>query len=195
MNTSIFPEQAPAFMILTQRLFIAVPVPDNLKLFFQEQLLHYTSHAIRLVPWDNLHLTVHFLGETPADNLESIVTILQTVAARTEAFTLHLECLEPGPKPNSPRLIWARFAAHPAFTALCTAITTQLGVKPGSQDYIPHITLARFRKDVAKPTALPIKNLKNQQISLPVNSLALWQSELKSPHPEYRILVRHPLAP
>ncbi len=111
------------------------------------------------------------------------------------AFTLNLECLEPGPKPKSPRLIWARFAAHPAFTELCTAVTTQLGVKPGSQDYIPHITLARFRKDVPKPIELPVINFKTQQISLPVNSLALWQSELKSPHPVYRILVMYPLIP
>jgi 2'-5' RNA ligase len=142
-----------------------------------------------------LHLTIHFLGETPAEKLEDIITALQKIAADTAAFTLHLDCLEPGPKPKSPRLIWARFAAHPAFMELCTAVTRQLGVKPSSQDYIPHITLARFRKDVAKPTGLPTIDLKTQQISLPVNSLALWQSELKSPHPVYRILVMYPLMP
>ncbi len=182
-------------MAATRRLFIAVPVPDGLQNFFQEQQALYPNSALRFVPNANLHLTVHFLGETPVEKLEHIIAALQKVAVNSEAFTLHLECLEPGPKPKSPRLIWARFAAHPAFTALCTAITTQLGVKPGSQDYIPHITLARFRKEVAKPTELPVVHLKTPPISLPVNSLALWQSELKSPHPVYRILVMYPLMP
>lgn len=182
-------------MTATRRLFIAVPIPDSLQNFFQEQQALYTNGALRFVPNANLHLTVHFLGEIPAEKLENIITALQKVAANSEAFTLHLECLEPGPKPKSPRLFWARFVAHPAFAALCTAVTTHLGIKPGNQDYIPHITLARFRKDVAKPTELPVVHIKTQQISLPVNSLALWQSELRSPHPVYRILVMYPLLP
>ena len=180
-------------MTATKRLFIAVPVPDSLQIFFQEQQTLYTNSALRFVPSTNLHVTVHFLGETPVEKLADITAALQKVATRTAAFTLHLECLEPGPKSKSPRLIWARFATHAAFTELCTAVTIQLGVKPSNQDYIPHITLARFRKDVAKPVDLALTNLKAQQISLPVNSLALWQSELKSPHPKYRILVMYPL--
>lgn len=180
-------------MTQTQRLFIAVPIPDSLQEFFQEQQPLFTNGVIRFVPAANLHLTVHFLGEVPVEKIPDITTILQKVADSHSAFTLDLECLEPGPKPKSPRLIWARFANHPAFTELCNAVTTHLGAKATSQDYIPHITLARFRKDKAKPVGLPVEDLKSQLITLPVNSLALWQSELKSPHPIYRTLVMYPL--
>ncbi|MDQ3291189.1 MAG: RNA 2',3'-cyclic phosphodiesterase [Bacteroidota bacterium] len=178
----------------TRRLFIAVPIPDNLKNFFQQQQPEFTDESIRFVPNDNLHLTVHFLGEVPTNQLENITSVLQNVANSTASFTLELERLEPGPKPRSPRLIWARFAAHPAFRQLCTAITAQLGISVSNQDdYIPHITLARFRKGAPKPLSFPEVNVSAQKIILPVSSVALWQSELKSPHPIYRILVMYPL--
>ncbi|QNF31864.1 RNA 2',3'-cyclic phosphodiesterase [Adhaeribacter swui] len=180
-------------MASTQRLFIAVPIPNSLQAFFQEQQLAFISNAIRFVPDTNLHLTVHFLGEVPPDKVDKIISAVKKVAESYSAFNLDLECIEPGPKPKSPRLIWARFTAHPAFTELCQAVTTHLGIKPTNPDYIPHITLARFRKDMPKPIHLPILDFKTQHMSLPVNALALWQSEFKSPHPEYRILVMYPL--
>lgn len=181
-------------MAETKRLFVAAPVPASLKEIFREQQHHFSREAIRFVPEDNWHLTIHFLGEVPTAQVEVIEQALQLVSATHPAFSLNLQTLEPGPKPTSPRLIWARFARHPAFTRLCAAVATQLAIRPPDQpDYIPHITLARFRKTMAKPGSLPIIPLSPRQVNLPVNSLALWQSQLKSPHPVYRILNLFPL--
>jgi len=178
----------------TRRLFIAVPIPDTLKDFFEQQQSAFANDSVRFVPAANLHLTLHFLGEVPNNQLANITTVLEQVALHTAPFTLELDRLEPGPKPKSPRLIWARFASHPTFARLCSAITTQLGISsPNQADYIPHITLARFRKDKPKPSPLPVITIPPQQIVLPVTSVALWQSELKSPHPIYRTLVLYPL--
>ncbi len=181
-------------MTETRRLFIAVPVPDNLKDYLEQQQPAYAQDAVRFVPAANLHLTVHFLGETPATKLPAIVTAMQQVAANHSPFTLELEQVEPGPKPQSPRLIWARFGANAAFSKLCTEMLTQLGLSTSQQaENIPHITLARFRKNTPKPIGLPVLNPGPQKVILPVNSLALWQSELKSPHPVYRVLLLFPL--
>ncbi|PSR56223.1 RNA 2',3'-cyclic phosphodiesterase [Adhaeribacter arboris] len=178
----------------TKRLFVAIPILDDLQAFFREQQPAFAHEAIRFVPDANLHLTVHFLGEVPNRQIANITNALQQVASTTAPFTLQLEQLEPGPKPKSPRLIWARFAAHPLFTHLYTAITTQLGISASNQaDYIPHITLARFQKDKTKPSSFPVVSEPSQQIILPVSSIGLWQSELKSPHPIYRTLVLYPL--
>ncbi|QMU30453.1 RNA 2',3'-cyclic phosphodiesterase [Adhaeribacter radiodurans] len=180
-------------MTETRRLFIAVPVPDNLQDFFNQQQSAFEHEAVRFVPAANLHLTVYFLGEVPTSHLENIMTALQQVASHTTPFHLELERLEPGPKPKSPRLIWARFATHPTFTQLCTAFTTQLGISSSNQaNYIPHITLARFRKGT-KPPLLSSVTVPPQQITLPVSSVALWESKLASPHPIYQSLILYPL--
>ncbi len=49
-------------MTSTRRLFIAIPVPDILQNFFQEQQALYINSALRFIPNANLHLTVHFIG-------------------------------------------------------------------------------------------------------------------------------------
>ncbi|MDX5348140.1 MAG: RNA 2',3'-cyclic phosphodiesterase, partial [Hymenobacteraceae bacterium] len=62
----------------------------------------------------------------------------------------------------------------------------------GKQKLIPHITLARYRKNVpAPPTFAPV--VPAEPISYSVNEIAVWQSVLKQPHPEYSILQRFPL--
>lgn len=178
----------------TKRLFIAAPVPANLKAIFRQHQPSFTSEAVRFIPEANLHLTVHFLGEVPAEQVPAITQALQEVASSHLAFSLQLQCLEPGPKPKAPRLIWARFRPHPAFAGLCAAVFAQLAIRsPDHADYIPHITVARFRKDAPRPVHLPVLKLTEAQITLPVASLALWQSELQSPHPVYSILAEFPL--
>ena len=181
-------------MPATKRLFIAVPVTTELKEVFRQHQPAFTQPAVRFLPDDNLHLTVHFLGEVPADQVTAIEQGLHQVAATQTAFNLTLECLEPGPKPKSPRLIWARFRPEPVFTQLCAAVFEQLGIRPPDHaDYIPHVTLARFRKDAPRPQLLPIIYPTESPLTLPVTTVALWQSELKSPHPVYHVLAGFPL--
>lgn len=176
-------------MAETKRLFVAAPISTTLKEILRTSQSQYTHDVIRFVPEDNLHITIHFLGEVHADQVGEIEEKLQQIAATQVAFTLRLEALEPGPKPRSPRLIWARFTSHPEFTQLSSSVSKHLAIRPPDHpDYIPHITVARFRKDKPRPVSLPTILFKEEQIELPVSSLALWQSELKSPHPVYRIL-------
>jgi 2'-5' RNA ligase len=178
----------------TKRLFIAAPVPPDLKEVFRQHQAAFKQPAVRFLPDENLHLTVHFLGEVPADQVMEIQQGLQQLAATQENFQLTFECLEPGPKPKSPRLIWARFRPHPAFTQLCAAVFQQMGIRPPDHaEYIPHITLARFRKDAPRPVSLPIIYPPEPNFLMPVNSVALWQSELKSPQPVYHILAEYTL--
>ncbi len=181
-------------MSATKRLFIAVPVPTELKEVFRQHQPAYTQPAVRFVPDDNLHLTVHFLGEVPADQVITIEQSLRQVAAHQSPFNLTLECLEPGPKPRSPRLIWARFRPKPAFAQLCAAVFQQLGIRPPDHaDYIPHVTLARFRKDAPRPVSLPVISPPEPPVTMPVTTVALWQSELKSPYPVYQVLAEFAL--
>jgi RNA 2',3'-cyclic 3'-phosphodiesterase len=175
------------------RLFVAVPLPEALKTAIRPYQQVYRQDFIRFVPEENLHLTLHFIGEAAAEALAPLQQQLARAAAAHPPFTLTFRETAPGPKAGSPRLIWTRFEEHPAFAALSVAICQALNAAPGAYGkFIPHITIARLRKDRGKVPPLPI--LREPAIpDLPVTGFALWQSQLQSPHPVYSILADFPL--
>lgn len=176
------------------RLFVAATLPGKLKAFLQEQSQAYTHPSIRLVPEQNLHLTFFFIGNTARAMLPSIKEAVQHIAAEHNAFNLQYLCTEPGPNPRSPRLVWTRFVQHPEFEKLTRKLAHTLQPEQDAKHKpIPHITLARFKKDASKPD-LPILQQPDSRLSLPVTSVSLWQSELASPHPVYTVLETYTLA-
>jgi len=170
------------------RLFVAVVLPDSLKEALRIYQQEYKSEAIRFIPEENLHLTLHFLGDTPEPSVPVLLEKLQVVAQRNKAFTLTFQETAPGPQLRSPRLIWTRFREHPDFTSLATDLAQALEAAPGAHGkFIPHITIARFRKDLPKPQNLPV--LPDLVIpDLFVQKFSLWKSQLQSPHPHYSVL-------
>ncbi len=52
---------------------------------------------------------------------------------------------------------------------------------------VPHVTLARFRKDTPKPQDLRVET-DLQVPEVEINTFALWQSHLGQPHPRYVVL-------
>ncbi|MCJ8165371.1 RNA 2',3'-cyclic phosphodiesterase [Pontibacter sp. E15-1] len=170
------------------RLFVAALLPEALKTQLEEQLAPFRHPSVRFVPSSNLHLTLYFIGNVPVQQLSAFQEKIQEVAARHAPFTLNYACTEPGPNQRRPRLVWARFEAHEAFSALSDELTTALATHPPKRrKAIPHVTLARFRKDVPLPEVLPIVRAE-APLALGVQEVALWQSELASPHPVYSVL-------
>lgn len=171
------------------RLFVAVPLPQALLEALRPYRQVYQHPNIRFVPEENLHLTLYFLGEFPDQDLPGLHQRLAEVAAAQGPFTLRFRETAPGPRAGSPRLIWTRFEEHPAFAALSTKLCQALDAAPGSYGkFIPHITIARLRKDRGKLPDLPV--LREPVLpDLAVNAFALWQSKLQHPHPVYSTLA------
>ncbi|MCX2740026.1 RNA 2',3'-cyclic phosphodiesterase [Pontibacter anaerobius] len=175
------------------RLFVAAALPPALLSKLQDQLQHFEHPTLRMLPPQNLHLTLYFIGNVPHQELPGIKARVARVAQQHQPFTLQFERTEPGPKPKSPRLVWARFAPHPAFESLSRHLTEELAEQPPEKHKaIPHITLARYRKDAKPPKQLPYPEAE-EPLELPVQEVALWQSVLGSPHPTYKVLERYPL--
>lgn len=172
----------------TLRLFVAVPLPAPLTAYFLEARLAYDHAGVRPVPQQNLHLTLFFLGNVPAAEVPAIWQNLTQVARQHDPFTLTFAQLEPGPNSVSPRLIWGRFEPHASFTHLSRALTQTLAKTPPKHEkFIPHVTLCRFVKDARVPKPMPVLS-PSHPIHLPVNSFALWHSQLASPHPVYAVM-------
>ncbi len=176
----------------TIRLFVAAALPDSLGPVLQAQLYSFKDETLREMPPQNLHLTLFFIGNAPTSDLQTIQQQVKTIAQQSEAFTLQLAAIEQGPKPNSPRLVWARFKEEPEFTSLSKKLAATLAPdEPNKLKPTPHITLARYRKNtklILKPAILP-----GEPIMLPVSEIALWESRLASPHPVYSILQSYKL--
>jgi RNA 2',3'-cyclic 3'-phosphodiesterase len=170
------------------RLFVAATLPGEVRTFLQEQAHAYSHPSLRMVPEQNLHLTLFFIGNTFSTELSGIKKKLHALASKYTAFKLQYVCTESGPDPKSPRLVWARFSQEPSFEKLSRSLAKALlpdmntKLKP-----IPHITLARYRKDVPTPSAIYLQQ-SEPGISFLVDSFSLWQSDLASPHPLYQVL-------
>ncbi|MGV3540475.1 MAG: RNA 2',3'-cyclic phosphodiesterase, partial [Rufibacter sp.] len=116
------------------RLFVAAQLPPVLKTYLVQARQAYEMPGIRPVPEENLHLTLYFLGNVPAAEVPVIKQKLATVAQQHAPFTLRLAQLEPGPKPRSPRLVWARFQQLEAFRLLSQELTQVLSAAPPKQE-------------------------------------------------------------
>ena len=170
------------------RLFVAVALPEWMKDMLLTYLPAYRHPAVRLVPRENLHLTLHFIGNISAAALPTIDAKLQHLANAFTPFRLYLQELSPGPSARNPRLVWARFGQNETFEQISVALAQAIGGQASPHLHpVPHVTLARLRKDVPKPTYLPVEKVA-QAPELEVNGFALWQSTLDQPQPHYAIL-------
>ncbi|NEM98030.1 RNA 2',3'-cyclic phosphodiesterase [Pontibacter burrus] len=172
----------------TIRLFIAASLPDGLAPYLQQKLQPFLDDSVRAIPVQNLHLTLFFIGNVPGTALETIRRQVKEIANQSQPFTLYLDAIEQGPKPKSPRLVWARFKDDPEFTRLSKQLAETLAPnEPNKLKPTPHITLARYKKHAARPESKPAV-MPEGTIALPVNAIGIWKSELASPHPVYSVL-------
>ena len=173
------------------RLFVAAPLPAAIVTELETYLEPYNQPGIRIVPSENWHLTFHFIGNIPNTQVAEITAKLPKLIAGFGTFPLRLLRVAPGPNSKMPRLVWAQFSENKTYEKLSRAITLGLGAKVEHQHPIPHVTVARFAKDF-RPPKLPVSAAR-ENTGFEVTEVALWQSELRQPHPKYSILTSFPL--
>src|SRR3989344_8390118 len=104
------------------RLFVGVPIPEELRkrcALLQKEL----PRQLRFVSVEQLHFTLKFLGEQR--DVQSIVTVLDKVALRHQAFTVELHGVGAFPSPQQPRVVWIG-AKSSALVALAEDVQKKL---------------------------------------------------------------------
>lgn len=129
------------------RLFIAVPVPEDLKEKIKEVQGRLAEiSGIKLVEAENLHFTIKFLGET--DKLEEIKNCMEKALKGLHQFDVEIAGISAFPSKSSVRVVWLSVGnGLEEFKSLMKNIAAGLS-KIGfeqEKDYIPHLTLARVR--------------------------------------------------
>jgi 2'-5' RNA ligase len=139
----------------TSRLFIAVPVADEVRHAVGALMEQVAGASIedraygqpRWVRVDGLHLTLRFLGPTPNDRQSDLTGVLQACVADVEPFDVALSGAGAFPNPARPRVLWVGITSGAAqLGALATKLSGELerlGWPPEDRPFAPHLTLAR----------------------------------------------------
>ncbi|WP_188456488.1 RNA 2',3'-cyclic phosphodiesterase [Virgibacillus oceani] len=133
--------------------FIAIPIPLSLKNMFHEwqnNLMKKLSYK----QWPNkhdLHITLKFLGPVNESTLKTLQTNLGRIAD-LHPFTLSVGEIGTFGNPAKPRVLWAGVEKNENLIELHKEIEkccNVQGFKKEQREYIPHITLAKKRKETA----------------------------------------------
>lgn len=162
------------------RLFIAVPLPEELKkrLAQVQRQLKGSGLPLRLPRPESLHVTLAFLGERPAESLEPLRDAVLSVSRTCGPFFCRCTGLGGFPSAHRARVIWAGLDEDRKWTELHRKLHRVLD--EASDRFHPHITLARLRGRPGDITGLAQRLRQESWGRLPVDRMVLYQSELKA---------------
>lgn len=173
-----------------RRLFIAINLPENVKerlIGFQTKWMDLEPHSINWVIKPNLHITLVFIGYVTDDEMYEICNLVKEVAKKHEPFFINLERIILGPPNATPRMFWVEGEESQKLADLQGDLSDTIQQRTGYKykAFRPHITLARFKYEIAKSLPKVDEPFKYQ---IPVDSIELMQSNLKRTGPVYAVL-------
>jgi len=131
------------------RLFVGLELPAETRMALA--MLRGDLHGARWLRDDQLHLTLRFIGEVAPGTAEDIHEALHEI--EFSPVEVALDGLGVFGKMRQPRSLWAGVADPRPLTALHGQIETALarvGLPSKERRYIPHVTLARFKRRPAR---------------------------------------------
>lgn len=131
------------------RMFIAIPLPDEVKKWIKLNMSDPDTNKSykRLTDAQDYHITVQFLGDAAASRVSEIVAGMQAAVASQSAFELQAMTWNTFGRVERPRVLWMdvegdRESLHTLQQQVGIEMD-KLGFAPESRAYHPHITTAR----------------------------------------------------
>ena len=174
------------------RCFIAVEISAR-----QQKNLWKQCHDWRLrydrFRWatpDSYHLTLAFLGNQPQIVLPRLTRQLRFALEPVATITVHIDRLELFPR-RRPHVVAARIVPAPLLTSLYQRVHEACGacgidLPHPERSFHPHITVARFRRQSFHDLSSPLE----LDLTIPVNSVVLFSSELRREGAVHRVVER-----
>ena len=192
----------------TLRAFIAFPLNERLiaelARIQREFKRRVPDSAVRWVEPSSVHLTLFFLGDVLPDRIEPIQKALGVIADHTAPFSFVAEGLGVFPNPRRPRVLWVGVEqpAGKPLTVIHGAVNEameNLGFKPETRPYHPHLTLGRVRRRANRRDVRTLGEMMTQVeagrlAKVVVEEMVLFRSILKSTGAEYHRLATFTLS-
>jgi 2'-5' RNA ligase len=184
------------------RVFCAVEFPAEVRARFEDHIARLRKELPdAAASWsrvENIHLTLKFFGNVERDRIPAI-------SAATTRATEHFSNFEIGvgntgvfPRPSRPQVLWIG-VNDPSrqLSALQQRLETECaaaGFPKEDRAYHPHLTIARLRKpESARRLADIHLNMTFALITVPVNELIVFRSELSNKGSRYTPISQHHL--
>lgn len=176
------------------RLFIAIPISDNIKRelgHIQSKLTgRITREKVRWVSPENIHLTLNFLGEVEADMISPIKECMQKAVYNIFEFRVSIENIGAFPNKKKPRVLWVgckdKEGVISSIEKNLSAGLIKFGFKREKRKYLPHLTLGRIKHVRGKTDRMEFNSLDNVKLgTLKINQVQLIESCLRSKGADY----------
>jgi 2'-5' RNA ligase len=171
------------------RLFIAVPIPQELREKIGGLGKEIEQDGIKCVGPKNMHLTLKFIGET--DKVEDIRDRLKAV--RFSGFICEAKGIGVFPSEDYIRVVWVGVQSEDKMEALAKKVQDVCkGYGKKDDRFSSHITMARVKRKVDLKDFLG-KHKDDGLGSFQVDSFELIKSELQPGGPEYTVIESFPV--
>lgn len=179
------------------RTFLAIEIPANPCLDNLQSQLLYFEDVLRIVRPENYHMTVRFFGETDDGQLKQLRDEISAVVSDVPKFELQLVGLGTFPNLSSPRVLWVGVNRTDTLIQIADEIERHartIGFPPDKKAFKPHLTIARTKRKPPSAMAEFVKqHSESEFVSVSVEKLTLFQSELKPDGPVYEVIEEFPL--
>lgn len=171
------------------RIFFAINLPkeltEQLSSFIDTQKNNVELGKLRWVKPEHLHITLRFLAHIEKEQLMPLIEAVNETLQQKhlEPFVLQTTQIIYFPK-NNPRVLSLGISQHDALSKVVEMIsidTELMGFPREKREYLPHLTLARF-KETPK---LPLPKLDFPISEIPVNEIVLYKSKPTSEGSHY----------
>jgi len=176
------------------RLFTAVPIPDQFKVFLHE--MGRGLPGAKPVAPEQMHITLRFIGEVEGGLFKDIREELAAVECC--AFPLAIRGVGHFPPRGRPRVVWAGLEPTEELKRLKRKIDTRLiscGLPPDNRKFAPHITLARLNTtSLGRITSFLAGNAFVEFDEFMVDSFHLYSSKLSAKGAQHFLEGNYPLS-
>ncbi|HEX9763952.1 MAG TPA: RNA 2',3'-cyclic phosphodiesterase [Candidatus Acidoferrales bacterium] len=180
------------------RLFVALELGETVRAAVRDLIgrLQRARADVRWVRPEGMHLTLKFIGEVPEDKLEPIRAALGGVTS-PKPVTLEFRELGYFPNERRPHVLWVGIEASDNLANLAgqlEAALEPLGIEREERDYVPHLTLGRFksakRADKLQEEIAALASTEFGRVE--TSEFFLFQSKLSPAGAQYTKLERFP---
>ncbi len=126
------------------RLFVAVPVPAELREKMAALGKEILQDGIVPVKPENMHLTLKFLGETDGRKLAALEQALRGI--RFAPFGCVAKCVGVFPDEHYIKVVWAGVESGGKLETLAKGVQGALHGFGGDERFSAHITIARVKR-------------------------------------------------
>jgi RNA 2',3'-cyclic 3'-phosphodiesterase len=180
------------------RLFVALELRENVREAIREVIsrLKPASRGARWVRPEGMHITLKFIGHVQSEKFPDLRAALEPTRS---PYPVEMRFRSIGFFPNErrPRVVWCGIRASPNLSPLAADIEKALeplGIARESRDFLPHLTLARFKAPEKAPELVRLANeLQDQELgSARETEFYLFESVLDRSGAKYKKLATYP---